>query len=50
MGNSMIHPHLTLLDRGPSSTIVSQGYNINRYTSYMRDQDRKSTNQNSGAV
>jgi hypothetical protein len=48
-GDSTIHPHLALLARGPSSTIVKfQAYDINRYTFYTRDQDRKTTHQNSG--
>jgi hypothetical protein len=36
--------------RGPSNTILTyQGYEINGYTFYTRSQDKKSTNQNSGA-
>jgi hypothetical protein len=48
-GDSTIHPQLTLLAMGPSSTIVKfQAYDINGSTFYTRDQDRKSTHQNSG--
>jgi hypothetical protein len=49
IGDSTIHPQLALLARGPSSTIVEfQAYDINGYTFYTRDQDRKTTHQNSG--
>jgi hypothetical protein len=49
IGDSTIHPQLALLARGPSSTIVKfQAYYINGYTFYTRDQDRKTTHQNSG--
>jgi hypothetical protein len=49
IGDSTIYPQLTLLARGPSSTIVKfQDYDINCYTFYTRDQDRKTTHQNSG--
>jgi hypothetical protein len=45
----MIHPQLTLLARGPSRKIVKfQAYDINGYTFYTRDQDRKTTHQNIG--
>ena len=47
--NSTIHPQLALLARGPCSTITRfQAYDMNGYDFYMRAQDRKSTNQNSG--
>jgi hypothetical protein len=49
IGASTIHPQLALLARGPSSTIVKfQAYDINGYTFYTRDQDRKTTHKNSG--
>jgi hypothetical protein len=49
IGDSTIHPQLALLARGPSSAIVKfQAYDINGYTFYTRDQDRKTTQQNSG--
>jgi hypothetical protein len=49
IGDSTIHPQLALLARGPSSTIVKfQAYDINDYTFYTRDQDQKTTHQNSG--
>jgi hypothetical protein len=49
IGESTIHPQLALLARGCSSTIVKfQAYDINGYTFYTRDQDRKTTHQNSG--
>jgi hypothetical protein len=49
IGASTIHPQLALLAKGPSSTIVKfQAYDINGYTFYTRDQDRKTTHQNSG--
>jgi hypothetical protein len=49
IGDSTIHPQLTLLARGLSSTIVKfQAYDINGFTFYTRDQDRKTTHQNSG--
>jgi hypothetical protein len=38
ISDSMIHPKLTLLAWGPSSTIVKfQDYDINGYTFYTRD-------------
>ena len=49
MGNSEIHPQLAWIARGPASTIVKfPGYEINGYTFYMRAEDQKNTNQNSG--
>jgi hypothetical protein len=49
IGESTIYPQLALLARGPSSTIVKfQAYDINGYTFYTRDQDRKTIHQNSG--
>jgi hypothetical protein len=40
---------LDLLAMGPSLTVLMyKGYDINAYTFYMRKQDAKSTNQNSG--
>jgi hypothetical protein len=49
IGDSTIHPQLALLARGPSGTIVKfQDYDINGYTFYTRDQDQKTTHQNSG--
>jgi hypothetical protein len=49
IGESTIHPQLALLAKGPSSTIVKfQAYHINGYTFYTRDQDRKTSHQNSG--
>jgi hypothetical protein len=49
IGCSKIHPQLALLTRGPSRTIVKfQVYDISGYTFYTRDQDRKTTYQNSG--
>jgi hypothetical protein len=49
IGDSTIHPQLALWARGPSSTIVKfEAYDINGYTFYTRDQDRKTTHQNSG--
>jgi hypothetical protein len=49
IGDSTIHPQLALLSRGPSSTILKfQAYDVNGYTFYTRDQDRKTTHQNSG--
>jgi hypothetical protein len=40
IGDSTIHSQLTLLARGPSSTVVKfQAYDINGYTFYTRDQD-----------
>jgi hypothetical protein len=49
IGDSTIHPQLTLLAREPSSTIVKfRAYDINGHTFYTRDQDRKTTHQNSG--
>jgi hypothetical protein len=49
ISDSTIHPQLTLLARGPSSTIFKfQAYDINGYTFDIRDQDQKTTDQNSG--
>jgi hypothetical protein len=49
IGASTIHPQVALLARGPSSTIVKfQAYDINGYAFYTRDQNRKTTHQNSG--
>jgi hypothetical protein len=49
IGDSTIHPQIALIARGPSSTIVKfQAYDINGYTFYTRDKDRKTTHQNSG--
>jgi hypothetical protein len=40
IGDSMIHPQLALLARGPNRTIVKlYTYDINGYTLYTRDQD-----------
>jgi hypothetical protein len=48
-GDCTIHPQLALLARGPSSIIVKfQPYDINGYTFYIRDHDRKTIHQNSG--
>ena len=48
MGDGTIAEQLQWLARGPSMTIMQyQGYEINGYTFYTRDQDEKSTNQNS---
>jgi hypothetical protein len=48
-GLSLGDPTLTYLAEGPSCTVTTwQGMDINGYTFYTRDQDRKSTNQNSG--
>jgi hypothetical protein len=50
MANEDIHEQLAWLARGPFITILMyQGYEINGYTFYTRSQDKKSTNQNSGA-
>jgi hypothetical protein len=41
--------YLKKLARGPIFTIVTyQGYDINRYTFYTKQQDKKSTYQNNG--
>ena len=49
MGDSTIDVQVQWLPRGPSATIIQyQGYEINGYTFYIRAQDEKSTNQNSG--
>jgi hypothetical protein len=49
ISDSTVHPQLALLARGPSTTIVKfQAYDINGYTLYTRDQDQKTTHQNSG--
>jgi hypothetical protein len=50
IGDSTIHSQLTLLASGPCSTIVTfqAYYDINGYTFYKRDHDRKTTHQNSG--
>lgn len=49
IGDETIDQQLQWLARGPSVTVMQyQGYEINGYTYYTRDQDKKSTNQNSG--
>jgi hypothetical protein len=48
IGDSTIHPQLALLARGPSTIVKFQAYDLNGYTFYTRDQDRKTTHQNSG--
>ena len=47
--NTTVGDQLYLLARTPSSTVCTfQGYEINGNTFYTIDQDKKSTNQNSG--
>src|SRR6185436_1722485 len=49
MANNQVHEKLAWLARGPANSILMyQGYEINGYTFYIRAQDNKSTNQNSG--
>ena len=49
MNDSTVGDHLYLLASSPSSTVLNfQGYEINGNTFYTIDQDKKSTNQNSG--
>ena len=49
INDNTIEEQLYLLARTPSSTILTfQGYEINGNTFYTADQDKKSTNQNSG--
>jgi len=49
IGDETLDQQLQWLARGPSITVMQyQGYEINGYTFYTRDQDKKSTNQNSG--
>jgi hypothetical protein len=49
MGDGTIAEQLQWLERGPSMTIMQyQGYEINGYIFYIRAQDEKSTNENSG--
>jgi hypothetical protein len=50
MNDNIVEEQLYLLAKLPSSTILTfQGYEINANTFYMVAQDKKSTNQNSGA-
>ena len=49
MGNNEIHEQLAWLARGLANSILTyQGYEINGCPFYIRAQDNKSTNQNSG--
>ena len=49
MNNNEVGDQLYLLARSPSSTVLTfQGYEINGNTFYTIEQDKKSTNQNSG--
>lgn len=49
MSDDTIEEQLAWLARGPSISVsIFQGYEINGYTFYMRAQDQKSINQNSG--
>ena len=49
MGQQTNSKELYHLAMGPSSTVLMyEGYDINAYTFYMRKQDAKSANQNSG--
>jgi hypothetical protein len=47
--NTQTSEYLKKLARGPIFTVMTyQGYDINRYTFYIEQQDKKSTYQNSG--
>ena len=49
MNDTTVGDQLYLLAASPSSTVLNfQGYEINGNTFYTADQDKKSTNQNSG--
>ena len=49
INDTTVEEQLYLLAKAPSSTILTfQGYEINGNTFYTTDQDKKSTNQNSG--